>query len=75
MDNKKEFYITIKQQDEYIDVQNIVGKVEFLDTPDSKMLLEVIKRGKDITIKPFGYGTRDKDGNIKDFTLTGFTIF
>lgn len=75
MDNEKEFYITIRQQDEYIDIQNIVGKVEFLDTHESKMLLDVIKRGKDITIKPFGYGTRDKDGNIKDFTLTGFTIF
>ena len=75
MDNKKEFYITISQKDEYIDVQNIVGKIEFLDTPESKMLLDVIKRGKDITIKPFGYGTRDKDGTFKDFTLTGFTIF
>lgn len=75
MDNEKEFYITISQKDEYIDVQNIVGKIEFLDTLESKMLLDVIKRGKDITIKPFGYGTRDKDGNIKDYTLTGFTIF
>jgi hypothetical protein len=75
MDNEKEFYITISQKDEYIDVQNIVGKIEFLDTPDSKMVLEVIKRGKDITIKPLGHGTRDKDGNFKDFTLTGFTIY
>lgn len=75
MDNEKEFYITISQKDEYIDVQNIVGKIEFLDTPESKMVLEVIKRGKDITIKPLGHGTRDKDGNFKDFTLTGFTIF
>ena len=75
MDNEKEFYITISQKDEYIDVQNIVGKIEFLDTLQSKMLLDVIKRGKDITIKPFGYGTRDENGIIKDFTLTGFTIF
>ena len=75
MDNEKEFYITIRQQDEYIDIQNIVGKIEFLDTLESKMVLDVIKRGKDITIKPFGHGTRDKDGNFKDFTLTGFTIF
>ena len=74
MNNEKQFHITIRQQDEYIDIQNIVGKIEFLDTPDSKMLLDVIKRGKDITIKPFGYGTRDENGNIKDFTLTGFTI-
>ena len=75
MNNEKQFHITIRQQDEYIDIQNIVGKIEFLDTPDSKMLLDVIKRGNDITIKPFGYGTRDENGNIKDFTLTGFTIF
>ena len=75
MDNEKEFYITIRQQDEYIDIQNIVGRIEFLDTLQSKMLLDVIKRGNDITIKPFGYGTRDENGNIKDFTLTGFTIF
>lgn len=75
MDNEKLFYITIRQKDEYIDVQDIVGKIEFLDTLESKMLLDVIKRGKDITIKPFGYGTRDENGNFKDFTLTGFTIF
>ena len=75
MDNEKQFHITIRQQDEHIDIQNIVGKIEFLDTPDSKMLLDVIKRGNDITIKPFGYGTRDENGNIKDYTLTGFTIF
>ena len=75
MDNEKEFYITITQKDEYIDVQNIVGKIEFLDTLESKMVLEAIKRGKDITIKPYGYGTRDENGDIKDFTLTGFTIF
>lgn len=75
MDSKKQFHITIRQQDEHIDIQNIVGKIEFLDTPDSKMLLDVIKRGNDITIKPFGYGTRDENGNIKDYTLTGFTIF
>ena len=75
MDNEKQFYITIRQQDEYIDIQNIVGKIEFIDTLQSKMLLDVIKRGKDITIKPFGYGTRDENGDIKDYTLNGFTIY
>jgi hypothetical protein len=74
MDNEKQFYITFRRQDEYIDIQNIVGKIEFIDTLESKMLLDAIKRGNDITIKPFGYGTRDENGNIKDFTLTGFTI-
>lgn len=75
MDNKKQFFITFRRQDEYIDIQNIVGKIEFIDTLESKMLLDAIKRGKDVAIKPFGYGTRDKDGNFKDFTLTGFTIY
>ena len=74
MNNKRQFYITFRQQDEYIDVQNIVGKIEFIDTFESNVLFEAIKRGKDITIKPFGYCNRDEDGNIKDFILTGFTI-
>ena len=74
MDNEKQFFITFRHQNEYIDIQNIVGKIEFIDTLESKMLLDVIKRGKDITIKPHGYGTRDEDGNFKDFTLMGFTI-
>lgn len=74
LDNEKQFYITCGQQDEYIDIRNIVGKIEFLDTFESNVLFEAIKRGKDITIKPYGYGTRDENGNIKDFTLTGFTI-
>ena len=74
MDNEKQFYITCGQRNEYIDIQNIVGKIEFLDTFESNVLFEAIKRGKDITIKPYGYRTIDEDGNIKDFTLTGFTI-
>ena len=68
MNNEKQFYITIGQQDEHIDIQNIVGKIEFLDTLESKMVLDVIKRGKDITINRYGYGTRDVNGDIKDFT-------
>ena len=74
INNEKEFYITCGQQDEYIDIQNIVGKIEFLDTFESNALFEVIKREKDITIKPYGYGTRDENGDIKDFNLMGFTI-
>ena len=73
MNNEKEFYITYGQQDEFIDIQNIVGKIEFLDTFESNMILEAIKRGKNITIKPYGYETIDENGN-KDFTLTGFNI-
>ena len=74
MDNEKQFFITFRHQNEYIDLQDIVGKIEFIDTLESKMLLDAIKRGEDMTIKPFGYGARDENGNIKDFTLTGFTI-
>ena len=73
MNNEKEFYITCGQQDEFIGIQNIVGKIEFLDTFESNVLFEAIKRGRDITIKPHVYETIDENGN-KDFTLTGFTI-
>jgi hypothetical protein len=38
------------------------------------MVFEAMKRGRDITIKPCGYETMDENGNIKEFTLTGFTI-
>ena len=74
MNNEKQFYITLSIQDEYTNVQNIIGKIEFLNTFESNMVFEAIKRGNDITIKPCGYETRDENGNFKDFTLTGFTI-
>lgn len=74
MNNEKEFFISVVIQDEYTNIQNIVGKIEFLNTFESNMILEAIKRGRDITIKPCGYETMDENGNIKEFTLTGFTI-
>lgn len=73
MNNEKEFFISFGVRDEYTDIQTIVGKIEFLNTFESNMILEAIKRGRDITIKPHVYETIDENGN-KDFTLTGFTI-
>jgi hypothetical protein len=74
MNNEKEFFISLGIRDEYIDIQTTIGKIEFLDTFEGKMVLEAMKRGRDITIKPCGYETMDENGNIKEFTLTGFTI-
>ena len=74
MDKNKKFYLTIRPQTTYIALQDIVAKIEFIGTPESTALLDALNRGQDITIKPFGYGERDENGNIKDFTLMGFTI-
>ena len=71
---KRDFYLTIRPQTTYIALQDIVAKIEFIGTPESTALLDALNRGQDITIKPFGYGERDENGIIKDFTLTGFTI-
>lgn len=71
---EKEFYLTINQNGCIIDIPNIVGKIEFLDTFGSTTLLEAIKRGMNIIIKPFGYVENDENDNFKKFTLTGFTI-
>ena len=70
----KEFYLTIKDSGCIIDAQNIVGKIEFFDTFDSTMLLEAIKSGMKIIIKPSGYTEYDENLDFKEFTLKGFTI-
>ena len=74
MNIEKEFFISFGVRDEYIDIQTTVGKIEFLNTFESNMILDAIKRGRDISIKPCGYETMDENGNFKEFTLTGFTI-
>ena len=74
MDKNKKFYLTIRPQTNYIALQDIVAKIEFIGTPESTALLDALNRGQDITIKPFGYGEKDDAGNFKDFTLMGFTI-
>ena len=71
---EKEFYLTLNKKDDIIDIQNIVGKIEFLDTFESDILLESIKSGMNIIIKPYGYVENDENGDFKKFTLTGFAI-
>jgi hypothetical protein len=71
---EKEFYLNINQIGCIIDAQQIVGKIEFFDTFDGAMVLEAIKRGMNIIIKPSGYVEHDENGDLKKFTLTGFTI-
>ncbi len=44
------------------------------NTFDSYRLLESIKRGMNIIIKPSGYVENDENGDFKNFNLTGFTI-
>lgn len=74
MSKNKKFYLTIGQTATHIDIQDIVAEIKFIDTFKSNALLDAVCEGKDITIKPYGYGERDENGNIKDFTLIGFTI-
>lgn len=71
---EKEFYLTINQKGCIIDIPTIVGKIEFLNTFESDILLESIKRGMNIIIKPYGCVENDENGDFKKFTLTGFTI-
>lgn len=69
----KEYYITITPK-LIIDIKDVVGKIEFFDTSLSNIVLEVLNNGDDMTIKPFGTGECDENGNIKTFNLLGFTI-
>lgn len=71
---EKEFYLTLNKKDDIIDIQNIVGKIEFINTFESDILLESIKNGLNIIIKPYGYVENDENGDFKKFTLTGFAI-
>ena len=73
MDKKREFYITVYPKLN-IDLNDVVGKIEFLDSRLGNMLIDMLNKGDDITIKPFGSGERDEKGNIKTFNLLGFTI-
>lgn len=70
----KEFYLTIADSGCIVDAQNIVGKIEFFDTFYSNRLLEAIKSGMKIIIKPSGYTEYDENFDFTGFTLKGFTI-
>lgn len=73
MDRNKEYRLTLNHTYP-IDISDIIGTIKFIDTPESNALLAALNEGNDITIKPYGYGERDENGNIKDFNLIGFTI-
>ena len=73
MDNKREFYITVSPKIN-IDINDIVGKIEFLDTTLGNRFIDMLNKGIDFTIKPMGFGEADDSGNITNFNLMGFTI-
>lgn len=73
MDNKREFYITVYPKLN-IDLTDVVGKIEFLDSTLGNMFMDMLNKGVDFSIKPFGTGECDENGNIKTFNLLGFTI-
>lgn len=73
MDSKREFYITVSPKLN-IDITDVVGKIEIFDSTLGNMLIDMLNKGVDFDIKPFGYGNRDESDDIKDFKLIGFTI-
>lgn len=70
---KREFYLTVSPSLN-MDIKDVVGKIEFLDTTLGNMIIDRLNKGEDFSIKPFGCGECDERGNIKTFNLLGFTI-
>ena len=73
MDNKRGFYITCNPCLN-IDIKDIVGKIEFLDTTLGNIFVDMLNKGVDFSINPFGTGEMDDNGDITNFNLIGFTI-
>lgn len=73
MDSKQEFYITVSPKLN-MDITDVVGKIEFLDSTLGNMIIDRLNKGEDFSIKPFGCGNRGENGEIKNFNLIGFTI-
>ena len=73
MDSKREFYITVSPKLN-IDLTDVVGKIEFLDSTLGNMIIDMLNKGVDFSIQPFGNGYMDENGEIKNFNLIGFTI-
>lgn len=69
----KEYYITVTPKLN-MDITDVVGKIEFLDSTLGNMIIDRLNKGEDFSIKPFGTGECDENGNIKTFNLLGFTI-
>ena len=58
---------------ENLDLSKIVGSIQFVHTTEGKACEELIKTGK-FNIVPYGFGEKDKDGNITSFVLEGFSL-
>lgn len=58
---------------ENLDLSKIVGSMQFAHTVEGKACEELLKTGK-FNIVPYGFGEKDKDGNITSFVLKGFSI-
>lgn len=70
----KYYYISFKVPDsEIVDLNSVVGTVELNHTPEGEACEELIKTGN-FNLTPYGFGEKDKDGNITKFTLIGFTL-
>ena len=69
----KEYCITVTPKLN-IDIKDVVGKIEIFDSTLGNMLIDRLNKGEDFSIKPFGTGECDENGEIKTFNLLGFTI-
>lgn len=67
---KMEFYLTTTP-DFNININDVIGKIEFFDTPLGNMFIDMLNKGIKFSIKPFGVGD---SGDITNFNLIGFTI-
>lgn len=77
MVNGKKYYITLCEKTNLqpnVDLSTVVGEIKFIDTPQGEIIHNLFTNGASLTIKPYGYGEKDKDGKIKSFSLIGFTI-
>lgn len=58
---------------EKLDLSKIVGSMQFVNSIEGKACEEMLKTGN-FNIVPYGFGEKDKDGNITSFVLKGFSI-
>ena len=70
---KMEFYLTTTP-DFNINISEVVGKIEFLDTTLGNTFIDMLNKGILFSIKPFGVGEFNDNGEFTNFNLIGFTI-
>lgn len=70
---KMEFYLTTTP-DLNINISDVVGKIEFLDTTLGNTFIDMLNKGILFSIKPFGVGEVNDIGDFTNFNLIGFTI-